>query len=77
MRGGAANDFKGARFPQLAKSGEQIAFPLLDKETLSIGKQVEIKLGQLSQFGIIAIPFSFAFCQIDQKIEMTHVALAQ
>ena len=65
------------RFSQFAKGAEQIAFPFIDKKTQAPGKQFEIKLGEAAQFRMIAISFSLSFRQIDQKIDVAHIALAQ
>jgi len=48
--GGASNDFKYARFTQFAKSGEQIAFLFLPKETLAFREDLEIKVGEFAKF---------------------------
>ena len=58
--GGAGNDFKYACLTQLAKSGKQIAFALLDKETPAFRKDLEIKVGEFSKFWMMTIPFLLA-----------------
>ena len=77
VRGGAGDDFKRARHAQLAKSGKQITFPFIDKETPANRKNVEIEAGQLLKFLMMTISPSLAHGEIDQKIEVPHVALAQ
>ena len=77
VRGGARDDLKCACSLQLSERREQIAFPFIDKKTTAFGKQAEIESRQLSQPDMMTIAFSFALCQIDQEIEMSHVTLAQ
>src|SRR5919106_1235973 len=73
---GAGDDFESARLPQLAKSGKQIALPFIDKKTLAFREELEIEAGQLSQFSLRTISFFLPLCQIDQEIEVSHIALA-
>src|SRR6266446_923508 len=47
MGRGAGDDFERAGFSQLAERGEQIAFPLLDKEASAFRKHFEIEFGEL------------------------------
>ena len=77
MGGGAGDDFERARLSQLAKSGKQITFPFIDKETPACGKNIEIKFGELTQFWMITISLSLTHGEIDQKIEVPHVPLAR
>ena len=77
MRGGAGDNFEPTRLLQLAKSRKQITFPFINEETAACRKNVEIEAGQLLKFLMIPIPFSLARGEINQKIEMLHVALAQ
>ena len=59
MRGRRGDDFKPAAFPQFAKSGKQIAFAFIDKETPGFAKYFEIKVCEVAELWVIAIPFSF------------------
>src|SRR4029079_583870 len=73
MRGGGGDDFKSAAFPQFTKRGKQIAFVFIDKEAPGSSKDFEIKVCELAELWVIAIPFSFTRSEIDQQIEMPHV----
>src|SRR5207244_7099569 len=77
MCGGAADDLARASVTQLSKRREQIAFPFIDKEPAAGRKQFEVKLCQLGQLGLVEVTFSLAQREIDQKIYMPDVALAQ
>ena len=65
MCGRRGNDFKSAAFPQFAKSGKQIAFAFIDKEAPGFAKDFEIKVRELAQRRMIAVPFPFACSEID------------
>jgi hypothetical protein len=65
MRGRRRNDFKSAAFPQFAKSGKQIAFAFIDKETPGFAKDFEIKVRELAHRRVIAISFPFTRGEID------------
>src|SRR5437660_11130259 len=77
MGRGAGDDFEHAGFSQLAKRGQQIAFPLLDKEAPTFRKHFEIEFGELVKLRLIPAALDFASCEIEQKIDMSHVTLAQ
>ena len=77
MRGCRCDDFKHAGFPQFAKRGKQIAFVFIDKEAAGFAKDFEIKVCELAELWLIAIPFLFTLGEIDQQIEMLHVTLAK
>src|SRR6266478_1194595 len=77
MRGRRGNDFKSAAFPQFAKSGKQIEFAFIDKEAPGFAKDFEIKVRELAELRVIAVPFSFTRREINQKIEMPYVTLAK
>jgi hypothetical protein len=77
VRGGAADDFQHTAVSKLPKRREQIAFPFIDKETPACAEKVEIELRQLSEFGLFLVSFSLTRCEIDQKINMPNVTLAQ
>jgi hypothetical protein len=77
VRRGAGDDFERAHLPQLAKSGKQIAFSFINEETAALREELEIEAGQLSQFWMIPVSSLLAAGQIDQQIEVSHIALAQ
>ena len=77
VRRGAADDFESAGFLQFTKGGDQIAFPFLNKKPTAFRKQIEIKSRQLPQLLVISISFLLPPGQIEQKIDMLHVTLAQ
>src|SRR5206468_10376440 len=77
MRSGGSNDFKGATCSQFTKRGKQIAFPSIEKEALGLAKDFRIKVRQLMKPRMFVISFSFARGEIDQKIEMPHIALTK
>ena len=77
MGRGAGDDFEHAGFSQLPKRGQQIAFPLLDKEAPTFRKHFEIEFGELVKLRLIPAALDFASCEIEQKIDMSHVTLAQ
>ena len=53
------------------------AFVFIDKEAPGSSKDFEIKVCELAELWVIAIPFSFTRSEIDQQIEMPHVALTK
>src|SRR5437762_4846019 len=77
MRGRAADDLERASVTQLSKRRERIAVPIIDKEPAAGRTQFEVKLCQLGQLGLVEVTFSLAQREIDQKIYMPDVALAQ
>src|SRR5258705_7925946 len=77
MRGCRGDDFKRAAFPQFAKRGKQIAFVFIDKETPGFAKYFEIKFCEVAELWVIAVPFLFTVSEIDQEVEMPHVAFAK
>src|ERR1700756_4505880 len=77
MSGCRGDDFKRAGFPQFAKTGKQVAFAFIDKEAPGFAKYFEIKVCELAQLWVIAIPFLFTRSEIDQEVEMPHVTLAK
>jgi hypothetical protein len=77
VRRSAGDEFERARLHQLAKSGKQIAFSFINEETTTLREEVEIEAGQLSQFWMIPISPSLALGEIDQQIQVSHIALAQ
>ena len=77
MGRGGSNDFKGATGSQFAKRGKQIAFASIHKEALGFAKDFRIKVCQLMKPRMFAVSLSFARGEIDQKIEMPHIALTK
>ncbi len=75
MCGRAADDLERTDAEQLSKRCEQIAFPFIDEETAARRKQFKVKLRQLGELRLISISFSLTRPQVNQKIEMPHVAL--
>src|SRR5262249_9599045 len=65
MRRGGGNDLQPACFQQFPKRGEQIAFVFLGKEAPGFAKDLRIKIRELSQPRVIAIPLCFARSEID------------
>ena len=65
MRGRAGDDLKRARLAQLAKNGEQIAFPFIDKETTVLREQLEIKVSEFAKLRMLTVPLLFACSEID------------
>src|SRR6185369_6827236 len=60
-----------------AKGRKQIAFVFIDKETSGFAKYFEIKVCEVAELWVIAIPFLFTVSKIDQQVEIPHVALAK
>ena len=77
MRGCRGDDFKRAAVPQFPKRGQQIALVFIDKETPGFVKYFEIKVCEVAELWVIAIPFLFTLSEIDQEVEMSHVAPAK
>src|SRR6267378_4737750 len=73
----AADDFECTRVAQLSKCSEQIAFPFINEEPAALRKQFEVELAQFGQLRLVAISFSLTRREIDEKVKMPDVALAQ
>ena len=74
MRGCRGDDFKRAAFPQFAKRDKQIALVFIDKETPGFVKYFEIKVCEVAELWVIAIPFSFARSEVDYALDLTMEA---
>ena len=77
MRGSAGDDFERAGVSQFAKKRQEITLPFIDKKRASFAKDLEVKICEFAQLRMIAVPLLFARGEIDQIIQMLHIALAQ
>ena len=61
----------------MPKHCQQIALPFVHKKTPTLAEKFQIKLRETAQLRVIAVTLLLPSRQIDQKIEMPNVALAQ
>jgi hypothetical protein len=73
----ACNNFEPACVSNLPEGREQVAFPFINKKTAAFRKQFEIKLSESEQRWIFAITLNFTSRQVEQKVNMSQVTLAQ
>jgi len=63
---------------QFAKKRKEITLSFIDKKRTSFAKHFEVKVWEFANLPkMIAVPLLFARAEIDQIIEMLHIALAQ
>jgi hypothetical protein len=77
VRGSAGDDFERAGISQFAKKRQEITLSFIDKKRTSFAKHFEVKVWEFAKLRMIAVPILFARAEIDQIIEMLHIAFAQ
>ena len=77
VRRGAGDDLQHACLAKFIELREQIALPNIDKEPAAFAKMIEIELRERAQLFVFPVALEFALRELDQKIDMSHVTLAQ
>ena len=73
---GATDQFQRARFVKFAKLLQQVAIPFVGEFAPAFAEVVVVKFRERLQLFVVVRAFDFAFGQIDQAIEMSHVSIA-